>query len=85
MSSNIYPPCVSRNLVQTGSFGYRENTTLRLAVDTAIPAGARINPSMVNFTVFPDFGMNAEGKSARLLKRHPCPRDDVAAKNSTSV
>ena len=85
MSSNIYPPCVSRNLVQTGSFGYRENTTLHLAADTVIPAGARINPSLVNFTVFPDFGMNAKRGSAHLLKRHPCPHDELAVKNSTSV
>ncbi|MCX8999608.1 hypothetical protein NOF55_21105 [Rhizobiaceae bacterium BDR2-2] len=63
MSSDFYPSSLSRNLVRTGAFGYRENAALHLllsaAEDVARNAG-HDRGSTVNFVAFPDFDRKAK-------------------------
>lgn len=59
MSSDIYPSCLSRNLVRTGAFGYHENSTPSLLfaiAEGAVEAGASGFVPAMTFVTYPDFG-----------------------------
>ncbi|CAN7687867.1 hypothetical protein LJR030_003158 [Rhizobium sp. LjRoot30] len=62
MSSDFYPPNLSRNLVSTGAFGYRENVARCLSIvltEDATREKKRAPRRIVNFLVFPNFSLDA--------------------------
>lgn len=70
MSSDIYPPNLSRNLVSTGTFGYRENAALCLlmkAAEDSTRDEKRAPRRIMNFLVFPSFDLDG----------HMAPRKDL--------
>ena len=56
MSSNEYSACVSRNLVRTSAFGYRDHADLCMLLETAVGRGAERKLPLASMTVFPNFG-----------------------------
>ena len=56
MSSNEYPACVSRNLVRTSAFGYRDHANLCALLETTVGQDAQRRLSLASMTMFPDFG-----------------------------
>jgi hypothetical protein len=72
MSSDSYPSNLSRNLVRTGTLGYRENLALcaLLMVDRPTPGpGFRHAGPEMDFAVFPDFSGKAVGRLALSARR----------------
>lgn len=59
MSSEFYPPSLSRNLVRTGGAGYRENVSLRLLLNAAEETAVRLDRDAC-FAAFPDFGLHTD-------------------------
>jgi hypothetical protein len=64
MSSDFYPPSLSRNLIRTGAAGYRENVALGILDRAEVAAAGRPGQSFGSsgtFAAFPDFshGPNA--------------------------
>lgn len=69
MSSDFYPPNLSRNLVSAGAFGYRENVALCLSMKAAEDATReekRAPRRIMNFLVFPNFGLDVETAPRRI-------------------
>lgn len=65
MSSNLYPASLSRNLVRTGAFGYRENVALGLlaiAETLSGDEGQRLD-AVGSFLAFPDFSRRGDVSS----------------------
>ncbi|GAC1046381.1 hypothetical protein thsrh120_63900 [Rhizobium sp. No.120] len=57
MSSNEYSACVSRNLVRTSTFGYRDHANLCALLETTVGQDAQRRLSLASMTVFPNFGI----------------------------
>lgn len=58
MSSNNYSGCVSRNLVRTSTFGYRETASLCALLETAGSRDAQRKLPLASLRAFPDFGFD---------------------------
>ncbi len=56
MSSNKYSGCVSRNLVRTSTFGYRDHADVCTLLETAVGQGTERKLPLASMTVFPNFG-----------------------------
>jgi hypothetical protein len=73
MSSDFYPSSLSRNLIRTGAFGYRENVALGIlnrAEDAAVQQDQRFEDTS-NFLAFPDFSHGSEtGHGTNALRIH---------------
>lgn len=73
MSSDFYPSSLSRNLIRTGAFGYRENVALGIlnrAEDAAVQQDQRLEDAS-NFVAFPDFSRGPEaGHGTNALRIH---------------
>ncbi|QWW66178.1 hypothetical protein [Rhizobium sp. WYJ-E13] len=72
MSSDFYPPSLSRNLIRTGAFGYRENVALGI-LDRAEAAGRQGDrfEAAESFVAFPNFSHGPEtGRRTSTLRIH---------------
>ena len=73
MSSDFYPPSLSRNLIRTGAFGYRENVALGI-LDRAEAAAGRQGDrfeAVESFVAFPNFSRGPEtGRGTTTLRIH---------------
>lgn len=74
MSSDFYPSSLSRNLIRTGAFGYRENVVLGI-LNRAEKAAARQQDerldAAVGFAAFPDFGRRSDtAEGTKLVYVH---------------
>jgi hypothetical protein len=73
MSSDFYPSSLSRNLIRTGAFGYRENVALGIlnrAEDAAARQRDQRFEAIGNFVAFPDFSRGPQagrGTNARRI------------------
>lgn len=69
MSSDFYHASLSRNLIRTGAFGYRENAgphiLLNIADEVALLADDG-RASLKDFTAFPDFGRKGQAGSPAI-------------------
>lgn len=74
MSSDFYPSSLSRNLIRTGAFGYRENVALGIlnrAEDAASGRQDQRFEAAVSFVAFPDFSRGPEtGQGTNALRIH---------------
>jgi hypothetical protein len=57
MSSNEYSACVSRNLVRTSTFGYRDHADLCTLLEITVGQDAQRRLPLASMTVFPNFGI----------------------------
>lgn len=73
MSSDLYRPCLSRNLVSVGALAYRENSARRPSCDAAeMPAHRHDRRSLrpvLNFVATPAFDQIADPASLACLGR----------------
>ena len=71
MSSDFYPSSLSRNLIRTGAFAYRENVALGIldcATDTARNPG-NLSEAIGSFVAFPDFSGEAQTRRGTHRRR----------------
>lgn len=63
MSSDFYPSSLSRNLIRTGAFGYRENVVLGILIRAEKAAAGQKDQRLdaaCGFAAFPDFGKGSD-------------------------
>lgn len=74
MSSDFYPSSLSRNLIRTGAFAYRENVALGILNRAEDAAGGQQSDrfeSASSFVAFPDFSRGPHtGRGTNALRIH---------------
>jgi hypothetical protein len=71
MSSDFYSSSLSRNLVRTGAFGYRENTAVRDALDGSEEVEMREHQGSLtlrNVLMLADLGWKAKAASQFVFR-----------------